>query len=235
MTCALNFYSAFLLGLFSSLHCVGMCGGIVALFAGSMGTASKSAFEKIVLHFSFSMGRVFTYSLLGLLAGYFSYFLLNRFMPQLAPALRVFTGVLLVLFGLHLSGRILALNSLEKLGGPIWRFISPKLKNYLPVNNPLKAFSAGMIWGLLPCGMVYSSLLIAMTSSSWLESSSIMFGFGLGTVPMLVASGLAIQRVQSFLRHSTVKIGLSSLVIVYGIWIIASSWMDFHTIHFGHI
>lgn len=226
MNCALDFSSAILLGLASSLHCVGMCGGIVALFASSMANAQTTLLQRSMLHLWFSLGRVFTYSLLGLAVGYFSYFLLNRFMPQWAPVLRIMTGIIIILFGLHLSGYFLPLNRLESLGKPLWRVLSPKLKQFLPINRWYKAASAGFIWGFLPCGMVYSTLLIAMTANSALDATLIMLGFGLGTIPMLLLSGLAVQHLQKIVRHRVVKVGLSAIVMSYGGWIIVSSWMD---------
>jgi len=235
MTCALDFYSAFLLGLASSLHCVGMCGGIIAVFAHSMQTARVSLPRKLLLHLSFSLGRVLTYTLLGAVLGFASFYLLNEFVPQVAPYLRLFSGLLIILFGLHLSGYLLPLNSLEAMGKPLWRALSPALKRLMPMDHEFKAAAAGVIWGFLPCGMVYSTLLIAMTAASTSAAASIMLGFGLGTVPMLVLSGLAIGRLQAWLKQKGVRLGLAALVVAYGAWVIASYWLDGtgHTHHLG--
>ncbi|HET8705190.1 MAG TPA: sulfite exporter TauE/SafE family protein, partial [Pseudomonadales bacterium] len=210
MNCALDFYSALLLGLASSLHCVGMCGGIVALFASAMPASQNSFGQRLLLHFSFSLGRVFTYTLFGLFVGVFSYFLLNHLMPQWASRLRLFSGIIIILFGLHLSGYLLPLNSLEAIGKPVWRYLSPKLKRFLPINVWYKALPAGVVWGFLPCGMVYSTLLVAMTAGSALASAKIMLGFGFGTIPLLLVSGLALQGLQNLLRKTAFRLGVAS-------------------------
>lgn len=189
---------------------MGMCGGIATGFA----CATDQARFRSVLIFNF--GRLISYSLLGLVAG----FLIGQISPQLSliqTSLRLLAGALMVAMGLHLSGRWNGLLQLEKLGMPIWMRIQPLLKSIRAKDIPAQSLWIGLLWGLLPCGLIYSTLIwaAASTSGAPLQTATIMFAMGLGTLPSMLSVsfvGLQIMRSAAFRQFSAV------LLIGFGLW-----------------
>jgi sulfite exporter TauE/SafE len=119
--------------------------------------------------------------------------------------LYAFASVMLILLGLYLAGLSRAVLVLEHLGSGIWKKLQPLMKRFMPVRNPLQAVLVGMIWGWLPCGLVYSVLLTALASGSALQGAFIMLAFGLGTLPNLLAIGLFWESVKGWVQSPQVR------------------------------
>ncbi|MCR3771328.1 sulfite exporter TauE/SafE family protein, partial [Pseudomonas aeruginosa] len=100
----------------------------------------------------------------------------------------------------------------------LWRHLEPFARRLLPVSSLPRALLLGAIWGWLPCGLVYSTLLWATSQGSALDSALLMLAFGLGTWPVLLATGMAAERVTALLRRRGVRIVGGLMVILFGLW-----------------
>ena len=133
---------------------------------------------------------------------------------------------MLISLGLYLAGWWHGLSYLEKFGSHFWKYLQPIGNRLMPVTKLSQAAVLGMIWGWLPCGLVYSTLTWSATSSHWQESSLIMLSFGLGTLPTLLLTGMFAHRVKVWIQKSTVRNIAALLVIGFGIWTIG--WVVYH-------
>jgi sulfite exporter TauE/SafE len=199
----------FLLGIASGVHCVGMCGGFVAAFAGRRVIPIKNAdshpFARLAL---FNAGRITSYSIAGAIAGALGGVLTSLAGAQ--QALYVVANVLLIAIGLHLAGAARVLAPLEALGAPLWRRIAPLAAKAMNGG----AFAAGMFWGWLPCGLVYGALAAAAFAGSAPEGGLAMAAYGLGTLPWLMGAGLAF----GWLQKKVVRAVAGTTVLAFGVY-----------------
>ncbi len=205
--------SAFILGLLGAGHCLGMCGGLMG--ALTMSIPAEQHNRRLRLIIGYNLGRVSSYAIAGFLFGLFGWAVEQT---PAANALRVVAALLLISLGLYLAGWWHGLTRIEKLGGYLWRHIQPFASRLLPVKGTFHAILLGMLWGWLPCGLVYSTLFWAASQGEASTSALLMFTFGLGTWPVLLASGLAAKQVTAFLRKKNVRHAAGLLVILYGLW-----------------
>ncbi|OXL21530.1 sulfite exporter TauE/SafE family protein [Psychrobacter sp. DAB_AL32B] len=183
MTTAL-LVAALLMGFFGSPHCLGMCGGLVTAFGLSMKDVSPAKRRALVA--TYHLGRLTSYAFLGLVAGLIGTTLLEPLMKGNSLP-RILLGLVLVFVGVTMLGAPF-LSKLERFGMRFWQYLSPVRQKVFPLNTFPRALSAGLLWGFLPCGLVYGALLIAVVAHNPLSGAALMFVFGLGTVPMLVAT-----------------------------------------------
>lgn len=202
-----------MLGLLGSSHCLGMCGGISA--ALGMGSQSETQTQQLIRLIAYNSGRISTYGLIGALAGFIGSQLMIA--PEAGLLLRVIAGLLLIAMGLYVGGWWLGLTRLEQLGAKLWRHIQPFSQKLLPVKNPSQALKLGMLWGLLPCGLVYSTLSWALAAADWGQSALLMIAFGLGTSPAMLATGFASQQVLNLLKKRGARMLAGSLIIAMGV------------------
>ena len=170
-------YTAFIFGLISSLHCIGMCGPIAMMLPVDRENPTKKATQILTYHF----GRLTAYGAIGLIFG-----LLGKgfFMAGIQQQLSIFIGVCMIVIIL-IPERIFARYNFSK---PIYKAIS-KIKQQLGsqfANKSYKSlFTIGLLNGFLPCGMVYVALFGAIAMQSATLGILYMVLFGLGTVPMM--------------------------------------------------
>ena len=208
----LTYLTAYLLGLIGSVHCMGMCGGIVG--ALSMNTQHQGYAR---LQLAYHLGRIITYGALGFVAGLVGLWLSSSH-QYVGVVLRSLSGILLILMGAYLFGASQALNWLERLGGHLWKRVQPLSKNLIPIKQAKHAIVLGLIWGLLPCGLVYSTLSWALVSADPLKSASLMMVFGLGNLPALLSFGLFAKQLTRFKQSSTIRGILALCIIAFGGW-----------------
>jgi len=206
--------AAFLTGLLGGTHCVGMCGGIVAAMS-----FQGSARQPFSFHLGYSAGRIASYVVLGALAGLIgsAAFLSDSLYP-LQRGLYVLAQVVLILLGLYLAGLNQSIRVLEKAGGVLWRRVQPLLAKVMPVRNLGQAMAAGALWGWLPCGLVYSVLVMALSAGGAVKGAALLLAFGLGTLPNLLLMGWAAESLRAFTRQVWVKRGAGLLVAAMGCW-----------------
>ncbi|MGG7597281.1 sulfite exporter TauE/SafE family protein [Pseudomonas sp. WC1] len=205
--------SALVLGLLGGGHCLGMCGGLMGALTLAIPHEQRSRRLRLLL--AYNLGRILSYAAAGLLLGLAGVALASS---PLATGLRVAAALLLIAMGLYLAGWWSGLTRIEALGRGLWRHVQPLATRLLPVSSLPRALLLGALWGWLPCGLVYSTLLWAASQGDALHSAALMLAFGLGTWPVLLATGLAAERVGSLLRHRGVRMAGGVLVILFGLW-----------------
>ena len=160
---------------------------------------------------AYNLGRILSYAAAGLLLGLAGWAVANS---PAALFMRILAGVLLICMGLYLAGWWSGLTRIESLGRGLWRHIQPIATRLLPVSSLPRA----LLLGWLPCGLVYSTLIWSASQGSATDSALLMLAFGLGTWPVLLATGLAAERVTALLRKRSVRMTGGMLVILFGIW-----------------
>jgi sulfite exporter TauE/SafE len=207
--------AAFVIGLLGSVHCVGMCGGIVgALTMGLPQTIRNSTSGMLVYLLAYNIGRITSYALAGAIAGTLGSQLYSLLASELASAAgRWVSGIFMIALGIYLAGWPRLLAPIERLGARVWRHIEPLGRRFLPVNSPKHALGLGLIWGWLPCGLVYSALVWAMAAGDTLSGAQLMVAFGLGTLPMLLLMGAMARWLGGLVSKHWVR-GLAGAVII---------------------
>lgn len=226
----IDFLSAFIIGLLSSGHCLGMCGGITSMLTSAIAQEnspknnlltsaySKNPFyNKSLLVFCYNIGRISSYALLGAIVGFTGSIAAKNIGVPLA-GLRMVAGVFLVLLGLYLGQWLMVLSKIETIGKKLWQVISPLSNKVIPVNNPLKALSLGVIWGWLPCGLVYSTLTWALASGDAITGALIMTSFGLGTLPALLTMSFGLLSLKKLLKNNKFRKSMAITIILYGFY-----------------
>lgn len=241
----LNLLPVFAVGVAGSVHCVGMCGGIVGALSGALGgppngTTKASAprrtipiipiaqnapalpvaaaFDGTARVLAYNAGRIGSYMAAGAIAGG----LVNG-AGTLALAARwqgiayLLANAMLMALGLYLMNAWHGLARVEAAGNVLWRRLLPALKYLLPADTFAKAFALGALWGWVPCGMVYSMLLTALLSGSAGGGAAVMLAFGLGTLPMLLALGMAGARLRQAMQRRAVRTACGMLVLGFGV------------------
>ena len=212
------------IGLMGAGHCIGMCGGI----SSALGLAVSGDRKWSILG-GYQLGRVASYSLAGVLIGMLG--LWGHAYLQLGPALRILAGVLLILMGCYLADWWRALITLEQAGSHLWRYIQPMGNRLFPVHSAHQAMLLGMLWGWLPCGLVYSALAYAATAGTPAESGLMMLAFGLGTTPAVLAGTVFSNRIARWLQHKRFRQLTGLLLIGFGLWTIWGGSSYYHNNH----
>ena len=205
---SLDALAAVLMGLAGAGHCLMMCGGL----AGALG--QQANWRQLL---SYNVGRIVSYALAGALVGA-ALTQLAEFSTAGLIYLRLVAALLLILLGLYYGGWWLALSYLERFGRPLWRRLQPLAQRSRQGNSYAALIVAGMIWGWLPCGLVYSALSWAAVSGSASSGALYMSLFGLGTLPAMLAFGWFSKTLQSILRSQGFRQLMGILLIVYGLW-----------------
>ena len=210
-----GFLAIFLIGLLSGTHCVGMCGGIVSALSMQL-PRQKPA---LPLHLAYNMGRLTSYMLAGAIMGALGSLslLLNNVLP-VQMALYVAANLMLLAMGLYLLGVTGAAAFIEKAGKWLWQRIQPLTSHFLPVRSASQAFPLGMLWGWLPCGLVYGVLSMALLSGSAWRGSLTLLAFGLGTLPNLLLAGMLLVRFRRQMQAAPVRIVSGLLVFGFGVF-----------------
>jgi sulfite exporter TauE/SafE len=222
---------AFVTGLLGGVHCVGMCGGIVAaLSLGARPTGDSVNFpaaqnkkptfscSKISILLGYNLGRIAGYVTAGIVVAGLSATLVDLTgINTLKQILAVIASLFMIALGLYLAGLWQGLAKIEILGSGVWRRIQPFTKRFMPVRNVQQAIPLGFLWGWLPCGLVYTALTWTLSAGSAIEGGLIMLAFGLGTLPNLLAMGVLAERLSGWVRNPNVCLVSGLLVVLLGI------------------
>jgi sulfite exporter TauE/SafE len=220
MESSLGFFAAFLIGLTGGVHCFGMCGGIIgALTLGLPPVREHSLLSRLPYLLAYNGGRIASYVVAGALAGGVGAWAANLVSVHHAQlALQVVAGLFMILLGLYLAGWWPVLARLERAGGVLWRRIEPLGRRLLPVRTPTQAMGIGLVWGWLPCGLVYSVLVWAMSAGGAGKGALLLLSFGLGTLPGLLALGTVAAALAGFVRRPVVRHAAGLLVVLFGVY-----------------
>lgn len=230
MTTEMTLFAAFLAGLIGSTHCIGMCGGIVGvLTVGLPKEVRQSHLHLWPYLLTYNLGRIGSYILAGIFIGFLGA-QFAQFLPLDNPRIVAMwvSGLFMIALGLYLGAWWQALTLLEKSGAYLWRKIEPLGRRFLPVKTPIQALGLGLVWGWLPCGLVYSILVFSLASASALQGGLLMLSFGIGTLPMLLAMGATAQWLTRFVQQLLVRRMAGAMVILFGLWILFSPYHSHH-------
>lgn len=210
----LDLPSALLLGLLSSVHCLGMCGGFVVTIGATRRPFGPLLLRQIV----YGAGRVTTYAFLGAVAG-FSGLYLSRFDTTLITVQQVFSivaGLMMLFIGASILGVLrLRLPSSSGSGS----LLAPLFKQMLGARGVWGFFLAGIANGFLPCGLVYVFVAKAVAAGTMSAGALVMVAFGLGTVPALVALGCGGSLLGHAARHRIFQVAACVVILVGAITI----------------
>lgn len=186
---------AFATGLAGSAHCLGMCGGIGV----TLGLSGKKFLP------AYHGGRLLSYSLLGLFLGAVlpaSGLQAGSVWPRILAA--VF--MLATAAGLLLDRRPMAF--LERPARHLWKPVAALTRHFIPTRTASDALILGLLWGFLPCGLIYSAFALALSSAHPLPAALIMLIFGIGTLPAMLAAGIFGGALAPWLKRSRVWLAL---------------------------
>jgi len=217
---SVDLISAFVVGLLGGVHCVGMCGGIVG--ALSLGLPAE---RNLPILLAYNLGRIGSYIFAGALMGALGFYFSGLLPVQTAQrVLLSFAGLFLILMGLYLAGWWNGLSRLERAGGVLWRRIEPLGRGLLPVRSVRQGLLLGLLWGWLPCGLVYSALVWTVSAGGAVEGAMLMLAFGLGTLPNLLLMGVAAAQLNRWARRPAVRVAAGCLVMVFGALLLFDAW-----------
>ena len=177
---------ALLMGLVGSTHCLAMCGGLAAAIGQAAPTDRRGAI--LARATVYSTGRITSYAVAGAIAGGLGHAF--GVSSGLGMGLRVAAGLLVIAFGLHVAGWWNGLSTLERVGLRLWRRLAPLHRRIGRPDALGRVFLLGLLWGWLPCGLVYAALVAAAASSRVASGALFMLAFGVGTLPALLAARL---------------------------------------------
>jgi len=215
----LTLTQAFLIGLVSTLHCIGMCGGIMGALSLSLPEQVRARKSRLVIFVSLiNIGRILSYAIAGMLAGAFGVELLKALGLENGHEILRYAGVIfMAAIGFYLAGWFPQLVLVEHIGKPVWSRLEPMARKMMPINSPIRALLYGMAWGWLPCGLVYVVLLMTVTSGSALHGSMMMLAFGLGTLPTILSVGIMATWVRRFASSQSTRQLIGIIIIIMAI------------------
>ncbi len=210
--------SAFLMGLLGSGHCAGMCGGISGAY--SLQIHHKTLLNSALVLITYNFGRASSYAVAGAAAGTIGFLIGDLIdIHAWSKVLRVTAGAFILVIGLCLVFRLKLPLVNKHIGQPLWqKVISPLIKYFSSEKNLKNTYIAGLLWGWLPCGLVYSALLLALSSGSTLNGAIVMLCFALGTLPALLLSGVTLARLGSLISRNHMHRAVGVTFLIIGLW-----------------
>lgn len=210
--------TAFVIGLLGGVHCMAMCGGIVAALGLRHPEKDVTSGPAVLRQLGYNAGRLTTYAALGACAGGLGGLGLRAADARpVQVALLVAANAVVVLLGLSLAGVARATLVLERAGGVVWRGVRRLGGRIAPAASVPGAIAAGLVWGFLPCGLVYGVLATAIAAGSAARGALVMAAFGLGTLPNLLAAGLAAETLSRWLRRPRLRLAAGIAVVLLGL------------------
>jgi hypothetical protein len=207
--------SAAAAGLLGGAHCAAMCGGIVGAMCGSA-PGGRVPWRRTL---AYNLGRITSYVTAGAIVGAVGQAgLWLRGDAPLRHALMLGASVTLIVLALFLAGWSPLVRGMEAAGGFLWRRLQPHTRHFLPANTVPRALGLGLLWGWLPCGMVYAVLLTAATTGSAWHGALVMAAFGLGTLPNLLAVAAFARQVQRYARIRWLRYMGATVVAGFGFY-----------------
>ncbi|MBE9563205.1 MAG: sulfite exporter TauE/SafE family protein [Proteobacteria bacterium] len=213
----LTVVSAFLAGLLSAAHCIGMCGSIV----GALTLTIPNNQSLWLYLLSYNLGRIISYTMAGLAVGFLGASVADQLsLHDYHFIILQISGIFMIVLGLYMGDWWLGLSKLEQMGAHLWCKLEPWGQSLIPVKHPWQAFSFGLIWGWLPCGLVYSILAFSLASCDTWQGGMLMLAFGLGTLPSLLALGATAKWIINFTNNYYVRKFTAMLIVIFGLVVI---------------
>lgn len=206
-----SYIAAFLVGLLGGVHCVGMCGGVVGALCLGLEQDSTNIQNKtraaLPYLLAYNAGRISSYTFAGILMGSVGWLGSHLFdIYLLQQSLEIIAALFMLALGLYIAGWWKVLANIERLGGKvIWKKLEPLGRRFMPVRSYSHAFLLGVIWGWLPCGLVYSVIIWTISTQSPIDGGLLMLSFGLGTLPNLLLMGIFASTLNQFIQQAWVR------------------------------
>jgi len=215
--------SAWLVGALGGLHCVAMCGGFLAATAArDAGGAARvpllPAATVLKRELAYHAGRVGTYTLLGAAFGAAGAAAMNA--AALVPLQRVFylvANLMLILLGLRLAGQWTQIRLLQSAGAKMFGALAPAIKPLLQRPGLPGRVALGLVWGLVPCALVYSVLPLALFAGGPMQGAAVMLAFGIGTTPNLFAMGVLLRRSRGWIDARAFRATAAAMLVAFGL------------------
>lgn len=210
-----DFAAAFITGLLGATHCIAMCGGIACI----LGSRANNSSNKFLVSIGFNLGRILSYSIAGaIVAGSIQAISQVHRSVYMLVGLQWFAAIMLILLGIHLTRWWSILTPLEQLGKGLWSKVQPRASKMLALQHPAASLPLGMLWGWLPCGLVYSTLVLSASQANWLNGAGVMFSFGLGTFSVMLLAVLLGQQLTKLMTNRILQVCSGLSVLCLGIY-----------------
>ncbi len=213
--------AGFTTGFVGSVHCAVMCGGLVGVISRSMKGSGASALKYWT---GYHFGRILSYTAAGFLGAgamqQIAGIVTGQVSEQVLPIGTMIAGLFMVILGGHVAKWWGILNLLEQSAGRLWNKVVPVFSKLLPPKALHHSVIGGMLWGWIPCGLVYSALALAVTSADAVAGAIIMLSFGFGTLPMLLAVGGLSHRLQNLKYPSWIRTVSGGVICIFGVFLL---------------
>jgi sulfite exporter TauE/SafE len=213
----IDYPAIFLIGFLGSFgHCIGMCGGFVMAYSIKINAKNPaSENQPITPHLMYNIGRILTYTFLGLLFGFVGETVGIRLgINNFQGALQIVAGLIMIWMGLDFGGWIPPLSGNYFPGYSHFKKLASSLLSRV---NRRNVFALGLVLGFIPCGLVYAAGAKAAATENVLGGMLTMFIFGLGTIPGMFLVGIGANLVTVKFRHYLFRLA-TVLVILLGIY-----------------
>jgi sulfite exporter TauE/SafE len=222
-----SYLVAFIMGLFSSMHCIGMCGSIIGTLTLSLSPEIRNNKKRLLpFVFNYNFGRITSYAIAGALVGVIESLLTAHLgQTQGHRILQILSAVIMGSAGLYIAGWFPRFAYIEKAGVMLWKTIEPYGRKLIPVKNRTHAYLFGMVWGWMPCGLVYSALALSATAGDASKSAMTMLAFGLGTLPAVIGVGVMTQLLTRLSRIQRFKQAIGLFMIILALFS-ALPWLN---------
>jgi len=205
--------AAFVFGLMGSAHCLGMCGGIMSTLTLARSPSSTGMLPLL----AYNSGRIFSYTLAGTIVASLGA-LLSDSLLVIAEIMRIVASIILIMMAFYIANWWKGLVYIENGGRYLWKYLQPMASRLMPVRSNTQALLLGLVWGWLPCGLVYSILIWALSVAHPLQGAAIMLFFGLGTLPAMLMTGLLASQIKDLSRSPGVRSVAAIIIIIFALW-----------------
>ena len=215
-----SYVVAFIMGLFSSMHCIGMCGSIIGTLTLSLSPEIRNNKKNLLpFVFNYNFGRITSYTIAGAMLGGIELLLtLPLGEAHGHRVLQIISALFMASAGLYIAGWFPRFAYIEKTGTFFWKKIEPHGRKLIPVKNLTNAYLFGIVWGWLPCGLVYAALTLAATTGDLTKSALTMFSFGLGTLPAVMGVGIMTQALTRLSKITRFKQAIGLFMIILSLF-----------------
>ncbi len=202
-------------------HCIGMCGGIVVAYSSTKVNSTWNKRKQASSHILYSLGRITTYVILGAFFGLIGSVI--TFNNTAGGILLIVTGILMVLVGLSLSGKLKFLTSIEHSVSKS-ELYQKSFRKLLSSNSLFSFYFLGMLNGLLPCGFVYVFAITAASTANPMWGAFVMLILGLSTIPAMFSLGFFVGIFKQLALRNLFITLASILVILFGLYTIYNGY-----------
>jgi sulfite exporter TauE/SafE len=212
----LSLVAAFLAGLAGGVHCAAMCGPLIGIACGPCHRGRGREWLRHAL--AYNAGRITTYMIAGALTGALGAGgLALRGAPLTQQALLAVMSASLILLAACVAGFSPLMQGVERAGAAVWRHAGPAAGRFLPANTPGRVFGLGLVFGWVPCGMVYGVLIAALATADALHGAMVMAAFGLGTLPNVLAISAWFKYVAAAAKGRFARVLIASVIAAVGV------------------